>query len=910
MSFFKKILPWSTFGQLSLALFLVCVLSGIVLAIPFDINDPYNSISLFILINPAASLFRNIHYWSANIFLVFVLVHIWDHFSRNYKIKISKALWFRLSVGVLVIFLAMLTGFLLKADADSLQARRILDELIKAVPLAGSFLSVSLFGASESLQVVYVHHIATFTVFIAIIILEHNRTIWPPLKETVIVTVVLLALSFFFRAPLHDGLHPVIKGPWYFVGLQEILHWLSTPQLSILLILLFVVLIFFVPFTASRKQFLTKRFLLILSVIYLALTVTGYFFRGPNWEWIWPWKTGYAWYISNPFKISETNFSASAKDVEKTLSAPGVFGRKEGCLACHDKVSGFSASHNPEAVGCFSCHGGDPFTLDKDDAHGNMMLVPGNLSEAARSCGVTACHPDILKRVNSGLMSTLSGMISVDRFVFDEQDNPDDLTTLHHLGHTAADEHLKNLCVRCHLGNEKDTLGPITEFSRGGGCLACHLNYSEHAELALSAFLENPDDTTHLYFHPSVDLNVTNDHCFGCHSRSGRISTNYEGWHETTLSADLIDRENRNYRVIEKNRVFRYVREDVHHELGLECIDCHHSYELMGDGNLYAHEEDQEDVQCNDCHFRGKPRLLEPHQLDNESAIIAALRFENTAGKKYLATKKRNRPLINTWYNHDTAFLIGKNSMKVFAMKPPARVCARDSAHNNLSCNACHAGWAPSCIGCHNAYEADEPGYNMLENKMQKGTWVEYTGEYNAHLPALGIREEGNKKTVIPAIPGMILTIDLKSFDKKTHDSLIFKRLFAPAAPHTTQSAGRSCRSCHNDPVALGYGEGKLEYVVNGKTGKWNFYPKYEDNIHDGLPEDAWTGFLQERSGVTSTRTNVRPFSTEEQKRILTVGACLTCHDENSKVMQETLTDYQKVLSERTGKCVLPFGGH
>ncbi len=891
---------------MSLALFLVCLFSGIILAIPYDINKPYVSISLLMLVNPSASLIRNIHYWSANLFLVFILIHIWDHFSRNNKIKVSKSIWFRLSIGVLVIFLAMLTGFLLKADADSLQARRILDQLIKGIPFIGSFLSVSLFGSSGSLQVVYVHHIATFTIFIVIIILEHNRTIWSPLKETVIVTLFLLAFSFFFRAPLHDNLYPVIKGPWYFVGLQEILHWLTTPQLSILLILLFVLLIFFVPFTNSKKQFLTKRLLLILSVIYLGLTITGYFFRGPTWTWIWPGESNYTYYIYNPLKYSKTDFFIPAKDAEQALASPDIFGRKEGCLACHDKVEGFSASHNPGTVGCFSCHGGDPYTLNKKDAHRNMTLIPGNLPDAEKSCGVTECHADIMNRVNTGLMATLSGMISVDRFVFDEQNNPDDLTTLHHLGNTAADEHLKNLCVHCHLGNEKDTLGPVTESSRGGGCLACHLNYNEHAENALISFLNNPDDTTHLSFHPSVDLNVTNDHCFGCHSRSGRISTNYEGWHESTITADDL-RENKNYRIVEGNRVFRFVKEDAHHRLGLECIDCHQSYELMGDGTFYAHEEDQEDMQCSDCHFTGEPRLLEPHQLDNESAVIAALRFNNNAGKKYLATAKRNRPLINTWYKNDTAFLTGKNSKKVFPMKRPASVCTHDNAHNDLNCTSCHAGWAPSCIGCHNEYEPDERGYNMLADKEQQGSWVEFTGEYNAHLPALGVREEGDKKTVIPVIPGMILTIDLQSFDKKAHDSLIFKRLFAPTAPHTTQSKGRSCKSCHNNPVALGYGEGKLEYKVNGNFGTWLFHPKYEDNIHDGLPEDAWTGFLQKHSGVSSTRTNVRPFSVEEQKRILTVGACLTCHDENSKVMKETLVDFKKVLLKKSSKCVLPY---
>ncbi|MCK7517635.1 MAG: hypothetical protein MZV64_07920 [Ignavibacteriales bacterium] len=62
------------------------------------------------------------------------------------------------------------------------------------------------------------------------------------------------------------------------------------------------------------------------------------------------------------------------------------------------------------------------------------------------------------------------------------------------------------------------------------------------------------------------------------------------------------------------------------------------------------------------------------------------------------------------------------------------------------------------------------------------------------------------------------------------------------------------------------------------------------------LPKDAWIGFLKTRDETSTTRTNTRPFTVEEQKRILLVGACLTCHEENSKVMKESLIDFEMVL--------------
>ena len=534
-----------------------------------------------------------------------------------------------------------------------------------------------------------------------------------------------------------------------------------------------------------------------------------------------------------------------------------------------------------------------------------MNLVPGNLSDANRSCGVTGCHPAITDRINTGLMATLSGMISVDRFVFNEQDHPDNLTTIHQLGATPADMHLRNLCVKCHIGNPKTETGPVNETSRGGGCLACHLNYNEASLHAYNAHKANEKDTAYLSFHPSVDLNVTNDHCFGCHSRSGRISTSYEGWHETTLTTEEIETDTA-YRIVEDHRVFRKMEADVHQTGGMDCIDCHNSYELMGDGKFYAHQEQQVNIQCTDCHFNETQNIIQNKDLDQESAIIASLRFQNSDELELITTEKMNRPLINTFIQNDSAFLITKNSKSTKFMKKPAGICTRGNAHDNVGCSSCHTAWAPSCIGCHNEYDEMEPGYDMLTNKFVDGSWVEFIGEYQAHAPALGYRIQDSLKTTVPVVPGMVLSIDIGSYTKSKHDSLIFQRLFAPAAPHTTQTKGRGCKSCHNNPVALGYGQGDLTYAVEGDAGIWTFNPKYKNNPHDGLPEDAWIGFLGERSGKISTRTDVRPFTIEEQKNILTVGACLNCHEEDSQIILETLDDFETSLKNRSVACKLP----
>ena len=899
----KNIIKDVTYGQISLAAFLICAITGVLIAIPYDVNNPLLSLSTIMILNPTASFIRNLHFWSAQGFLIFTLIHIWDHFNRTSDLRIKKGVWLRLTIGVIILFLAMLTGFLLKGDADTQQAWRILDSLINEIPTIGSLIAYSLLGTEDSLQLVYVHHIATFTIFLAIITFEHSRKLWPIYNAFFIVLLGSVILSYFFTAPLHDGINPSVKGPWYFVGFQEVLHWLTMPWISILIIILFLTLIYIIPYAGKQTSFLSKRSLLIITILYILLTISGMFFRGENWGWIWPWQANYSHSVMNSFKTSSVTFTPDFSELEISNSGL-VDGKKESCIVCHQDVVGFTASHSPEAIGCFSCHGGNPFDGSKEGAHQNMILVPGNFADADISCGTTNCHPDITRRKSSNLMSNLSGMISVDRFVFNEQDNPDILTDVHHLANTAADEHLRNLCVTCHLDNPKTESGPVTEKSRGGGCLACHVNYDQFATTAWLNHKADVFDTTYLKYHPSISMQVTNQHCFGCHSRSARISTSYEGWHETDLVAENVLLDS-NYRLVEETRVFKFVQEDVHHKLGLSCIDCHNSYEVMGDGNYYAHQENQNTISCSDCHFDGEPATVDSKELDNESAKIASMRFGANNEKKFLVTNKRGVPLVNTKVRNDSNFFFTKNEGVEFVLSPPNEVCTKGNAHDNLSCASCHSSWAPSCIGCHNEYDPNERGYDMIANREKMGSWVEYVGEYNHGLPALGVRKDGENMEVIPVVPGMVLTIDVGSFSKDLHDSLIFHRLFAPSAPHTTVTKGRDCKSCHNNPVALGYGKGKLTFDLTNH--KWSFDSHYQNNPNDNLPEDSWVGFMDDRLGEkVSTRSNLFPFSVEDQKRILTVGACLTCHDDNSTVAQQSLINFDSIIGSRSSRCIIP----
>jgi hypothetical protein len=915
----KYLKLYDTYGWIAIASLMVCGLTGVFLVIPYDPVKAYLSVTSFVTSNPAASLTRNMHYWSAQLFLIFTILHFIEHFSSSESFRLSSGepkriiksgTWLRLVLTIMVVFYVMLSGFILKDDADSRQAHLLLSALLSSIPLMGEFLAGALAGHDESLIILYLHHAATATIIIFIVIFEHVRSIKVKWLTFVITSLIIIAASLLFRAPLAQPDEAVMKGPWFFIGVQELLHLFTDPLLVVVILFLVTGVIYIVPFSGRKFSRYLKLLVWVAFIAYAILTVTGYFFRGPVYSFQVPFTKNYYKPVTLDWKPATFRIDAHSGLFE-------ISGRTEGCMSCHSGMKGLSLSHDPKIMGCYSCHGGDPFTLNADAAHKNMYRVPGNLQNAAETCGGSGCHDNIVERVPKSMMATLSGLIAVDKWVFGENDTPSGIFNVNDIENTPADIHLKNLCAGCHIGMEKTEHGNAGWLDRGGGCNACHLTYGDEANTALALLKAAKSgggkraEASKLNFHPAININITNDKCESCHSRSGRISMSYAGWHESPLK-DIPPGANQvNYKKLPDGRVFTKMPADVHHEAGMLCIDCHGSFELMGDGKKNQHKEDAVKIQCEDCHSAEKAKMDSKilSETDRETQLIAWLRNTSHNNPAILITAKEGQPLVNTHYFPETgkAMLNRKSDAKQLPMKPASPECFRDKAHNRLSCEACHTAWVPQCIGCHNAYEKETIGYDMLTKKERKGTWVEYTGEYLAEAPVLGLKETDKpaaQQKVGIFSPGMIMTIEHSG--NRTGKHTDFHRLYAPVSGHTTVKQSRSCMSCHLDPLALGFGRGKLFLDAEGK---WTFEPLYAANKHDNLPEDAWTGFFTERTDASVTRLNMRPFNVKEQERILLAGACLTCHEEGSSVINRCLYDFDGTIRQVSKKCIIPKAG-
>jgi len=892
-------------GMLAFAAFVVCALTGIMLVPAYMPGMAMDSLALLLLKNPAGVFVRSLHYWSAQAFLVLTLAHVVDYLLQRSETRVSFGVWLRLSLTIPVTIGAMLSGFLLRGDAPAIQALQILRSLLGFVPLIGITLSRLLTGSGSDLQTVYLHHACTATLIIWLVTAEHARRILPRAQAIWWTLPPVVGLSLLLVPGLESRVASIEKGPWYLVGLQEVLHWLPWPQLAVWLALLGLSALILLPVFSPPLRVWLRWTMAVAALAYVVLTIVGLGFRGDGWKMQSPRAV---WADQAYFISCRAYLPPDRALVAKTV--PMVGGQREGCLACHQGMTGFVAAHEPGTLGCAACHLGNPFTLNEALAHTGMTLTPGNLSVVNRTCGASNCHGDVEVRVRSSLMNTMSGVVSVDKFAFGENADLDAHFDVAALKHSPADTHLRNLCASCHLGQDKLQPGPIDESSRGGGCSACHLRYGP----AAVAELGRRGGASTLLHHPEISLHVTEQACFGCHSRSGRIATSYEGWHETQLDEEAAKARPgwpAQFRLLADGRVFEKHPADVHFEKGMTCVDCHVAAEVMSDGAVHAHERDAVRISCADCHAAGATPAKDFAQLDAETQEIASMRKLNEAGRRFIVSLSGSAAYPNVFLGTDGRPQVALiESAPVLQAKPAAAVCARaGSVHERLECGACHTAWAPQCISCHTSFDPKAQGWDHLAGKFVNGAWQEEAADFQGDAPTLGVERSAgpagkSTEQITTFIPGMILNLKLPSGQGKSGGE--FQRHFAPASPHTTAAQSRDCRSCHANSAALGYGRGNLRYEVIGGSGKWVFTPAYPRSPQDGLPLDAWIGFLQEPIAGTTTRKDTRPFTLQEQQNILLVGACLECHNEKERRIAAVFADFKNYRAALSLQCRLP----
>ena len=132
--------------------------------------------------------------------------------------------------------------------------------------------------------------------------------VWPHLMaaEFVSLLIVMALLTFFSTAvdaPLRDLANfnqtpNPSKAPWYFLGLQELLRYFHPQVAGVTIPTVIIIALIATPFidrNPSTRPDDRKLAIVLFSFFILTfavLTIIGMFFRGPGFNFIFPWKDG------------------------------------------------------------------------------------------------------------------------------------------------------------------------------------------------------------------------------------------------------------------------------------------------------------------------------------------------------------------------------------------------------------------------------------------------------------------------------------------------------------------------------------------------------------------------------------------------------------------------------------------
>jgi cytochrome b6 len=317
---------WYYFGGMTLFLFVVQVVTGILLLLYYrpSAENAFESVQFIITEVQFGWLIRSIHSWSANLMIATLFIHLFSvFFLRAYR-RPREMTWVS---GVVLLFVAIcfgFSGYLLPWNKLAFFATKVGTEIAGVIPIVGHPVLRFLRGGDDvtgaTLTRFFGFHVAvlpaTATVFLAMHVLLvqlHGMSVPPSLKDQnvrkmkfipnfllrdligwILAIGVLAALAALFPWELGEKADPFapapagIKPEWYFLFMFQTLKYLPAKILGmdgeVLGIMAFNVvalLLFIVPFVdrgpENRRRTLIFNIIGGVALLYiLVMTIIGY----------------------------------------------------------------------------------------------------------------------------------------------------------------------------------------------------------------------------------------------------------------------------------------------------------------------------------------------------------------------------------------------------------------------------------------------------------------------------------------------------------------------------------------------------------------------------------------------------------------------------------------------------------
>jgi hypothetical protein len=574
-----------------------------------------------------------------------------------------------------------------------------------------------------------------------------------------------------------------------------------------------------------------------------------------------------------------------------------------GCVSCHRSLEAASPTHTD----CASCHGGQPAAREAGDALGMHDLA--SASHWEKSCG--SCHRHQVERMKSSQMFTNAGMIGQIQATWEgdrdgityaaqpgARHRPDG-TPFDHARVADLDnlsgELYRKFCSRCHLARPNNALDPS---GHAAGCAACHFPYEDDATYR-GADTTVRGRTSASPTHTMQGLPPMRA-CASCHHRSGRAALAYQGLNDGNNSLVPTRHGLPGPVAGSDDRTFTHTAPDVHFEAGMECIDCHTSREIMGDGYSGVDMHDQLEIACEDCHGSGTRRpSLSAVVRESDAPVRESRQYVvRVAPGMRVAQTAGGRPYSNVFESPDGLVLATKRTGRMLRSPVITGTAAHTVVgHERMECSSCHSRAVAQCYGCHTKYDKRAADWDAIKEQDTPGAFTE-TEDYRTLYPfPLAIGPRGRIAPVTPGCQTFVTVVEADGTVSKDEYVARYKGKpqlrFSSFFGHATGRRAVGCAECHGNPTFLGFGQNVLENRSIRST-----------LLCEKNASKALDGFLSMQDGrivshAAVTRTGARPLDDSEVRRALAVNLCLICHPSPADPIYRRRLDFNALDDER-----------
>jgi quinol-cytochrome oxidoreductase complex cytochrome b subunit len=262
-------------GEYSLLSLYISVLSGVVVGLQYDPATPLYSVSTLDMLVPFGAYFRSLHFYSSQLFFLFCIFHVIGVFEQAQSY--SNKQWIMLTASLPVALLILFTGYVLRGDSTGFSAGMIAEAILLDIPYIGQNINDLFFSISENgMKRIYLNHIIGFGLLWGWLVWSHVKKYRVAFNRHILLSITIFIFSIVVAAPFepdHLGVTH-ISGPWFFLGLQELLRYLPPMLAGVILPLTLLVALALLQKKQS-KFYAILLFILSWLFVYAILTVIG-----------------------------------------------------------------------------------------------------------------------------------------------------------------------------------------------------------------------------------------------------------------------------------------------------------------------------------------------------------------------------------------------------------------------------------------------------------------------------------------------------------------------------------------------------------------------------------------------------------------------------------------------------------